>query len=132
MTSQASIELGKEFSERLTIHTNIGQEVVVTTVDKVRICLMENRDCLTAQREWLTPLSLFLALVTTLAAAEFRDFVLKAAAWQALYVLASIVTLTWALLAGVRAWKNRSRGSIDSIVTTLVAQSPRIQSPPRA
>jgi uncharacterized membrane protein len=127
VTTPARIELEKEFSGRLTIHMNVGQEVVVTTVDKVRICLMESRDCLTAQREWLTPGSLFLALVTTLAAAEFREFILKPSAWQALYVLGSLVTFVWSIVTAWRAWKNRGKASIEAIVATLKAQSPSAQ-----
>ncbi len=88
MTSPPRIELDKEFSDQLTVHKNIGQEIVVTTVDKVRICLMETRDCLTTKREWATPLALCLALLSTLVAADFRDYLLPKAVWQAMYILA--------------------------------------------
>ncbi len=125
------IELEKEFSERLTIHKNLGQDILVTTVDKVKICLMESRDTLTARREWLTPLSLFLALVTTLAAADFHDFILKQAVWQAVYVIAAIVTAVWSVVSGLRAWNERSRASIDAIVAALKAQVPGVIGPPR-
>lgn len=124
MTTPVKIELEKEFTERLTIHKNIGQEVVVTTVDKVRICLMENRDRLLGQREWLTPLSLFLAFVTTLNAAEFREFILKPAVWQAVYLIGSIVTFVWFVATAARAWRHRASVSIDTIVNTLKAQTP--------
>lgn len=124
MTAPANIEFEKEFSAKLTVHKNIGQEVIVTTVDKVKICLMENRECLTAQKEWITPLSLFIALVTTLAAAEFRKFLFEAAVWQAIYVLGAVITLVWTVLKLRDAWKMRSKASIDTIVTSLKAQSP--------
>ena len=33
-----SIEIGRELSDRLIVHKNIDQEIVLTTVDKIRIC----------------------------------------------------------------------------------------------
>lgn len=124
MTGPTNIEFEKEFSARLTVHKNIGQEVIVTTVDKVKICLMENRECLSAQKEWVTPLSLFIALVTTLAAADFREFVFEPAVWQAIYILSSLVTFFWTLDKVRAAWTLRSKASIETIVTSLKAQSP--------
>ena len=52
MSTQPQIEFGKEFSEKLTVYKNLGQEVMVTTVDKVRLCLMTNRDSL-YRKKWL-------------------------------------------------------------------------------
>ncbi len=122
MTTQPTIEFEKEFSEKLTIHKNIGQEIVITTVDKVRLCLMENRDLLTAKKEWLTPLGIFLALLTTLVAADFRDFYFKPEVWKAIYVLATLISFIWLIISGYKAVKNYSKGSIDTIVAELKAQ----------
>ncbi len=121
MTSPPRIELDKEFSDQLTVHKNIGQEIVVTTVDKVRICLMETRDCLTTKREWATPLALCLALLSTLVAADFRDYLLPKAVWQAMYILGTIIAGTWLVKAGSAAWLNRKKGSIEEIVRRLKA-----------
>jgi hypothetical protein len=123
MTAQSQIEFEKEFSEKLTVHKNLGQEIVVTTVDKVRLCLMMNRDSLTAQKEWLTPLGIFLALLTTLVAADFREFIFKPNVWTAIYVIGSLISLVWLCTSGYKAWKNRSKGSIDAIVEELKAQT---------
>jgi len=119
----ANIEIGRELSERLTIHTNVDQEILVTTVDKVRICLMEHRDCLTARSEYVTPLSLVLTIFTTMAAASFRDFILPSAVWQAVYLIGGGLALYWLLRAAYRAWSNRKRGSIDALVGALKAHS---------
>jgi len=121
MTSPPQIELEKEISAQLIVHKNIGQEVVVTTVDKVRICLMETRDCLAARREWATPLPLFLALLSTLVAADFRDRILSKAVWQAMFILGTIFAGGWLVRAGCVSWSNRNRGSIEEIVRRLKA-----------
>ena len=119
----SQIEFEKEFSEKLTIHKNLGQEVVVTTVDKVKLCLINNRDCLTAKKEWLTPLGIFLALITTLVAAEFRKFIFEPNVWTSIYVIGAIITLIWLLCAGYNAYKNKDSGTIDSIVDEIKSQT---------
>lgn len=121
---EAQIEFAQEFSERLTVHKNIDQEVVVTTVDKVRLCLIENRDCLAAKGQWLTPLALLIAIVTTLLTADFRaDVLLPAETWQAIYVLSALGTFAWLCRALYRVWQNRTHGGIDEVVARLKATS---------
>jgi len=122
MTTPSKIEIGKEFSEKLTVHKNLEQEVVVTTVDKVRLCLIKNQNLLSAKKEWFTPLGLFLALLTTLVAADFRDFILKQDTWTALYIIGMIISFCWLCCSGCRAWKNRAKSSIDGIVEELKTQ----------
>jgi hypothetical protein len=121
-----NIEIQREFSERLTIHKNLAQEVVVTTVDKVRLCLMDNRDCLLSKKEWVTPASVFATLITTLVAADFHDFIVKAPTWQALYILATLGSGAWLATAAIRGWRHRHRGSIDDIVASLKANTQQV------
>lgn len=118
------INVQDEFSEKLTVHKNLGQDVIVTTVDKVRLCLLKNRDSISKKNEWLTPFSLFLSFATTLVAAEFRKFIFEAAVWQALFIFAAGACLIWILLASKAAWQNRKAGDVEGIVRELMAQQP--------
>lgn len=129
MTRQdSSIDLDRELVERITIHKNIGQEIVVTTVDKVRLCLIEHRDCLESKNEWLKPLSLGLVFLTTLTAAQFQDWVVKAAVWQAIYIIGVIACAVWLVRSAFIAFRNRARGGVDELVGKLKA--PVVQPPP--
>jgi len=119
MKPNIQIDFKKEIAEQLTVHTNIGQEVVVTTVDKLRLCLIQNRDYRTIKREWLTPLGIFLTLLTTLVAADFRQFVFNADVWVAIYFLGALISFIWFCWSAYKAWQNRGRGSIDDIVEEL-------------
>lgn len=125
MKTPPQIELARELSEQLTLHKNIGQEIVLTTVDKVRLCLMETRDCLRDQREWVTPLALGVSLGGTLVAAEFHDFILGKAVWQASYTLALLACVCWFVFSLDKARRNRDRGSIDYIVNRLKSDTTR-------
>ena len=117
-----NIEFEREFSERLTVHKNLGQEVVVTTVDKVKLCLIENRESLAAQKEWLMPLSLVIAFGTTLVAAQFRNVGLKAEVWEAVYLIATLLSFIWLCHSGWKAWRTRKSGGIDHVVDRLKAE----------
>lgn len=115
------IEVAEELSEGLTIHRNLDQEVVVTTVDKVKLCLMENEKALSARREWITPLTVFVTLVTTFAATSFKDALLQAATWRAIYIIGLFTSLVWLIHAAYQAWENRNRAGIQAILRKLKA-----------
>ncbi len=121
LQATTNIEIQKEFSERLQIHKNLQQEVVVTTVDKLRICLMQHRDCLSAKGEWVAPASLLLSFATTLVAADFKKFILGAQTWQALYIFLSVGSAIWLLRAISRAFKNRATATLDNLVSEIKA-----------
>lgn len=124
MTTASQVEIEKEFTQKLVIHKNLGQEVILTTVDKVTLCLLKNRDNITAKREWLTPLSIFLALLTTLVAADFHKFIFEPNVWTAIYVIGTVLSFVWLCRAAYTAWKLRSSASIEAIVGELKAQTP--------
>jgi len=123
MTATNQIDIENEFTAKLIVHKNLSQEVIMTTVDKLTLCLMKNRDNITAKREWLTPLSIFLALLTTLVAAGFRRFIFDPDVWTAVYVLGCIISLIWLCRAGYTAWTLRSTNFVDSLVNELKAES---------
>ena len=119
MSKPSPIEFEKEFSDRLTIHKNLQQEVLVTTVDKVRICLMNSIDRLTVRQEWIAPLGIFATLATTLFATDFREFYLKAEVWHAIYIISSVIVFFWLVRTLYKTWKTKSDVSINSIIDDL-------------
>ena len=118
-SSPVRIDVEQEMSKTLVIHKSLGQEVIVTTVDKVRLCLMVNRDCLIAKREWVLPLGILVTLLTAFFAADFRDFGVKAPVWEAIFILASLVCALWLAKSLFTAWQNRGAGGINKIVEEL-------------
>ncbi len=129
------IDVRKEVTERLTVHTNVTQEVVVTTVDKMRLCLMRHSDQLRARGGWGIPLGVVLALIPTLVAADFRDSLgIKKEYWWALFLVATIAASAWLVVAAgraigatYRAYRKGSLDSVEHIVTELKAHSGPVQ-----
>ena len=117
--------LQQKFLQTNKIHSNLEQVVIVTTEDKVRLCLHKSIDRLGTKREWWTPVALLITLVLALTTAEFKDqFTIPAATWQAFFLLLTAASFIW---TGVAIWKaTRVQVSVESIVSEIKQQSPEI------
>ena len=120
---------GETFEETLhqqvrqtnTVHWNLEQDTIITTEDKIRLCLHKNINRLDAKRRWWTPSALLVTLVLALTTAEFKDqFTLPAAVWQAFFLVLAVVSLIWTVMA---IWKaTRVKVSVESIVSEIKQQ----------
>ena len=114
-------ELYQRFRQTNTIHWNLEQVVIVTTEDKLRLCLQNAIDRLDAKWKWWTPLATLLTLVLALTTTEFKDqFTIPAATWQAIFLILTGASLIWAVVAIWRAI--RVKISIESIVSEIKQQ----------
>lgn len=77
------------------IYDNLGQEVIMTTEDKARICLLEHLRYLEKRRGWSTPLAILLTVIVTIVTTEFKDVGFGASTWQAIFVIAGIIAAIW-------------------------------------
>ena len=109
-----------DFTVPTSIYENVTQEVVITTSDRIRLCLIRHREDLRAQKDWIAPLGVLLALVAALVAADFKDFLgVKAEVWQALFILGSLASFTWLVFTAVRAIRLHGSGGIETILAEL-------------
>lgn len=116
----------RAMTEELVTHTNVKQELVITTVDKLQLCLMEHRDHLASRREWLGPAGILLALVATLVAADFRPTLgLDAPTWHALFLLSALLTAGFMGVLVLRAIRSVRSGGIDALIDRIAARSAR-------
>jgi hypothetical protein len=121
---RSEIQLDQELLQSSIVHKNVGQEFVVTTVDKVKLCLREHKEVLVSQLEWVAPLGTVLALLATLVAADFKDvFGLKKEDWRAIFVVGEITSFIWLIRCLYRAYKFRNRTSEDNFIEALKKRS---------
>ena len=103
-----SIDIGNEISKGSTIHVNVEQGLILTTTDKIKLVLIDTKKIMLSQREWWTPLGLFLSFFATICTADFKDTLgLPKDFWHAIFVLLSIgsfVWLIWALYKMIKHW----------------------------
>lgn len=100
--------------ERVSL--NISQSVIVTTEDKARLSLESFIKKQNRRSEYIAPLSVLIAIVATLATADFHDFILEAATWKAMFVITGIIALGW-LFRSVLFLRNEV--SIDDLIDDL-------------
>ena len=108
----------KKFYETSKIHWNLESVFIITTEDKLRLCLHKNIDRLDVKRKWWTPLALFVSLLLALTTAEFKEqFTIPAATWLAIFYILAAVSLVLAIVAG---WKAQGvKVSVESIVSEI-------------
>lgn len=78
------------------IHSNISQEVIEITSDKLRILLKEHVENIENQRLWIAPASLLVTIVLVLCTTTFRDaLTVKANVWEAAFIIGALLCLGW-------------------------------------
>ena len=111
--------LNQEFCKTNTIHCNLEQDTIITTEDKLSLCLYKNIDRLDAKRKWWTPSALFVTLILALTTTtEFKkQFAIPAATWQAIFYILTAASLIWAVVA---IWQAiRVKVSVEAIVSEI-------------
>lgn len=118
--------LGAEFIQNSRFHINLSQEVIVITEDRFRLCLQSHADRLTAREKWIAPVSLLATFLVVLATSEFKQFVLPAATWQAVFVICSVGAFVWSLVTIRRAYGADCR--VDTLVNEVKRSSEELKS----
>ena len=84
----------KEFIE-LEIFADLTQDVIVTTEDKLKLSLSKYQKGVERKMEWITPLSIFLTILTVLLTSSFRNFGLSSNTWEAIFILVGLGSFVW-------------------------------------
>lgn len=124
MTSDGPLiqnRLGDQFVQDSKYHVNLAQDVIVITEDRFRLCLIGHTGRLAARERWLAPTSLFLTLLVVFATSQFRDFIVPAATWQAVFLLSAAGTAIWSVVAVVKAVRTETK--LDTLVADVKKSS---------
>ncbi len=119
-STQDGINIHQIVQESSVVHTNVSQDIVVVTEDKLELCLIKHQNNLKAKNDWKTPVGIFLALLSSLIAADFSEFLtLPAETWQALFILGSTFSGMWSLISIIKAFKSRNSSDVRKIIDEL-------------
>jgi len=113
---QSSINIGSleglvNISE---VHLNVSQEVIVTTEDKIRLCLSNHLDKMEKKKSWLVPIGILVTIILTLVTSDFKDRAFKAATWQAVFIISGIISLIWLIYSVKDALQSKKAEDIIS------------------
>lgn len=98
------------------VHLNVDQEVIITTEDKIRICLSDYMKKMEKKRGWITPLAIFITIIIAFSTSTFKDIGLDASTWRAIFIIAGIISFGWLILS-VREAKQSIK--LEDIVSEL-------------
>lgn len=101
------------------VHSNLEQVLIRVTEDKIRLVLNEHLKNVERKNEWVTPLSLAIAIVTTFVTAEFKDAYLSADTWRAIFIIVGIGSLLWLIRA---IWLASRAPTVNDIVAQIKNQ----------
>lgn len=116
--------IGTMASSGVVYNTLEGQQTMLVTEDALKLELLNLEASGEARKGWIAPLGLLVACVLAVVTAQFQSrFGMSADAWQAVFVLSSVVSALWFLWEVVRAWSNRT--TIDTVIRNLKAKAGR-------
>ena len=117
---KVTIKKGGESQQLIStreVHLNTAQNLVITTEDKLRICLTDYAKHSDTASGWIAPLGILAAIITTLVTSDFKDFVVPAATWQAFFMLSGVGSGIWLVKAAWAAWK--ARVDIETLIRMI-------------
>jgi len=77
------------------LHLNLSQEVIITTEDKIKLCLSEHLKRMEKRKDWIAPLGILLAIIVTLVTSSFEDVGLNYATWKAVFIITGLISFGW-------------------------------------
>ena len=98
------------------VHLNVDQEVIITTEDKIRLCLSDYMKKMEKKRSWITPFAIFITIIITFSTSTFKDIGLDASTWKAIFIIVGIISFGWLILS-VREVKQSVK--LEDIVSEL-------------
>jgi hypothetical protein len=108
--------------EITAVHGDLTQQVVQITLDKLCLVLHRHVEKSTRSRDWIAPAGVLLSILLTFASTTFRDNVLSAATWSAVFLLLAIASAGWLVVTLLRL---RRAETIDQLVERIKSADTR-------
>lgn len=116
-------EFNIDLNENLSVYQNIAQDCIVITQDKLELVLLKTEKSLSARNSWITPLSLAITCGVSLISSNYKDFILPASVWEAIFILSTFIFVIWLGKTLVTAWRYRKSGNIQNIISQIKSES---------
>ena len=94
------------------VHLNLSNEVIITTEDKVRLCLAEHLTRVEKKGAWVAPLGILIAIVVTLTTTTFKKIIFSAETWEAIFIISALISFCWLIRAIIYSIKSEKAEDI--------------------
>lgn len=102
------------------VRSNTKSDLIEITEDKLENILLKHLNKSTIINSWVTPLSLFLTILTVLLTSEFKEFgSLDKSDWKAFFTICLIVTLIWTIVSTIKAIRCSKKSSIKFLINEI-------------
>jgi len=81
------------------VHTNLDQNVIQVTEDKLLLVLNEHLDNVERKNEWIAPLGILIAIITTFSTSNFKEAGFSAPTWEAIFFICGLLSAGWLVRA---------------------------------
>ncbi len=98
------------------VHLNVQQSIVITTEDKLMLCLQSHIEQVERSRDWIAPFSLLLSLLLAFVTTDFRDFILPKDTWNALFIIILVISMIWLVITLRHASK---KPRLDTLISSI-------------
>lgn len=96
------------------VHSNVNQEIIEITSDKLKLILMNHVQSVSSRKEWQNPLSICLTIILVLCTTDFKaTWNVSADSWHAIFIVASFLSFLWLIKALVSM---KTASTIDNIL----------------
>jgi len=82
--------------QEITIEvTEVKAHYIRVSEDRLENCLIKNLKKAEKKYNWIAPLGILIAIITTFATATFKDIVFSSQTWEAIFIIGGITTFIW-------------------------------------
>ena len=120
-----SIKIDEEMLKTSSYYTNVRQDFIMTTEDKIRLCLIKYQNILKLKNDWIAPAGMLIALIATLVvASDFKEFLsISPEGWRAIFIVGMITSFLILLRSLYYIYINRKNNAIETIIQELKESS---------
>lgn len=108
------------------VHLNVSQEVIVTTEDKIRLCLSRHLNRMEKKSGWIAPLGVFITIIITLVTTSFNKVIFEPLTWEAIFIISGIITSGWLIYSIIQALKSKR---IEDVIEELKKDPKSLKKP---
>lgn len=112
--SSAVLNPNLEMAKQTTVYTNLKQDIVCTTKDKLQLALQDYQEALKAKQKIGTYGGVFLSLLLSVVTSTPQDFLkVSADIWSAIFLLGLFISGCITLVSIAKYYKIREDSNID-------------------
>jgi hypothetical protein len=106
------------------VYGDLTQEIIKITSDRLRLLLSQHLGCLERRRDWIAPAGILATLLVGYPATVFRDWILSADIWRALFLFITLSMAIWLVVTLARREKAETLHDLIEIIKRGREESP--------